>query len=135
MALALNARASLAGFLFIERSFAHALFTRLGGFVAQRFLRQLFLFTLLFFPLLALLFVLSRDRKAFPGWNGGGVAGDVPDDALLQRFHHYVFVSLLRHLPIGKLGKGARHLGLMRHPGYALPTAEFAPGLVDFQAR
>ncbi len=52
-------------------------------------------------------------REAFAGLNGGGIAGDVADDAAFLSGSNEGLVSILAEFGLSEFGEGTRDAGLM----------------------
>ena len=68
--------------------------------------------------------------EAFASFDGGGIAGDVADDAAFLRGSNKGFVSLLTELGLGEFGEGAGEAGFVRDATSAGVAAETAEGFV-----
>ena len=71
--------------------------------------------------------------EAFASFDGGGIAGDVADDAAFLSGSNQGFVSLLTELGLGEFGESPREAGLMGNATSTGVTAEAPEGLIGVQ--
>ena len=71
--------------------------------------------------------------EAFASFDGGGIAGDVADDAAFLRGSNKGLVSLLTEFGLGEFGEGPREAGLMGNATSTGVTAEAPEGLIGVQ--
>lgn len=76
----------------------------------------------------------GRFGVAFAGFNGGGIAGDVADEALLLGLADERFVDKLGEFHEGELGEGPGEGGFMRYVVGLLPAADAAQWRVAGQS-
>src|SRR5580693_4025279 len=69
-------------------------------------------------------FSRCRFRKFLPGFDGGGVSGDVSDEPVFLRFANKRLVGKLHQFHLSELGKGPRESRFMRQSFPALPAAD-----------
>src|SRR5579863_1971735 len=105
-----------------------------GSFLPPSLTSLVFLLCLLRFLLPFGLLLLLGFRISLARSNGGGVARDMTDQALLLRGGDYRLMQLLRQFCLSEFGEGARELRFVRQRLHCGPAAVLPQCLIDSQA-